>query len=110
MLDATVSWGASASGTPTSYSVVWSYNGTAQAPISVTANAAQDTSGYSLDFATSNPTVAVKAGDVIGATVQAIDATNSLSSAIVPSVPPTVTEPVVPVPPGPPQNVTLALA
>lgn len=109
-LDATLSWDASATGTPTSYAVIWTYNGTAQAPISVTQNAAQDASGYSLDFASSNPTITVKAGDVIGASVQAIDATNSLSSAVVISTPPTVTEPTTPVAPSVPQNVTLALA
>jgi hypothetical protein len=110
--DATLSWDASATGSPTSYSVIWTYNGTAQPAQSVAATAAQDASGYSLDFATSNPTITVKGGDVIGATVQAVDATQTPpgTSPVVPSVPPTVTEPTTPVAPGPPQNVTLVLS
>lgn len=109
-LDASLSWQASAAGTPTSYTVVWSHNGTAQPPITVPATAAQDASGYSQDFASANPTITVAAGDVIGATVTAVDGVHSLSSAVQPSTPPTVTEPTEPVPPSVPLNVTLVLA
>ena len=110
MNDATVSWSASLAGTPTGYVVQWSQNGTPIPPNTVAANSAQDTSGYSQDFATANPLVAVNPGDVIGVTVQAVDATNNLSSSAVPSTPPTVTEPTAPVAPGDPQNVTLVLS
>lgn len=111
-LDATLAWKASATGSPTSYSVVWTYNGTAQPPQTVAASAAQDAAGYSFDFVTSNPTIVVKGGDIIGATVEAVDASQTppLDSPIVPSSPATVTEPTAPIPPGPPQNVTLVLS
>jgi hypothetical protein len=110
MNDATLTWTKSLTGTPTSYSVIWTQNGTALPAVSTPASAGADTSGYSQDFATANPTVTVNPGDVIGATVQAIDATNSLSSAVTPSVPANVTIPATPVAPGIPQNVVLALS
>jgi hypothetical protein len=113
MNDAILSWQKQtvAGATPTGYVVNWTYNGTALAPQTVPVTAAGDASGYSLDFATANPTVTVSPGDVIGATIDTVDATNNLQSAAVPSVPATVTEPAAPpVAPGPPQNVTLVLA
>lgn len=108
MNDATLSWSKSATGTPTSYQVTWTYNGTAQSPYKVPASAAQDASGYSQDFATANPTLTARAGDVIGATVQALDETNGLSSGVVTAS--SVTIPTTPVAPGDPQNVQLVLS
>ena len=114
MLDATLTWDAATTGpttgVPTGYVVVWTYNGAAQTPVTVPANAAQDASGYSLDFGTTNPTLTVKAGDTIGATVQTIDAANNLLGPVVPSTPTSVTEPTTPVAPGPALNVVLTLS
>ncbi len=110
MNDATVTWTMTTTGTPTGYSVVWTRNGTALPAILVPATAAQDAAGYSLDFVTSEPAITVAPGDVIGATVQALDAVNGLSGPITPSVPATVTIPATPVAPGAPGNVVLALA
>jgi hypothetical protein len=108
MLDATLSWKPAKTGTPTGYSVVWSYNGTALAPQKIPATAAADAAGYSLDFANANPTITVKAGDIIGASVQTLDDANGLMASPV-SAPP-VTEPTAPVPPGPAEEVTLVLS
>jgi hypothetical protein len=105
MATVTLQWGASATGAPTTYSAVWTQNGTALPAVSVPVVSGQAT--YSLDFAASTGKT-INPGDVIGATVQALDSVNNLQSAIVPSVPATVTIPTGPVPPGPPLNVTLA--
>lgn len=104
--DATLAWQASPSQTVTSYSVVWQFNGTNQPAQTVARTAAQDAAGYTLDAATSNPGVTIQPGDVVDATITAVDATHNLSSA--PVTPPPVTEPIAP--PAPPQNVTLVLA
>lgn len=116
MNDAILSWNASTSGNPTSYRVMWIYNSTAQLVQLVPRTSAQDASGYSLDFATSNPAVTVSPGDVIGASMDAFDGVNNLASATV-SVPSVtvlgVTVPAVPPPPlapSVPQNVQLVLA
>lgn len=110
MNDAIVSWQKTTVGTPTSYSVVWTQNGISLPPVSVSVTSAQDAAGYSLDFGTSQPGVSVKPGDVIGATIQAIDAANSLSGPVTPSVPASVTVPSAPVAPGAPTDVVLSLA
>lgn len=110
MLDAIVSWGASATGAPTSYQVRWTYNGSQMAAVNVPRTAALDASGYSLDFATSNPTITVKGGDQISAIVRAVDSVNNLQSDYVATVPATVTIPAPPAPPSVPQNPVLALA
>jgi hypothetical protein len=111
MLDAIAAWQKPTVGTPTGYYVAWTYNGAALAPQLVPATAAQDVAGYSLDFATANPTITVAPGDIIGASIQAVDATDTLSGPITPTVPPTVTEPAAPPPaPGPVVNPTLTLA
>lgn len=106
MNDATLAWGASPSNSVTGYSVTWIYNGAAQPTQTVPRTAALDASGYTSDFATSNPTITVQGGDVIDATVTAVDATHNLSST--PVTPPAVTEPIAA--PEPAQNVTLVLA
>lgn len=106
MNDATLKWSASPSSNVTGYSVVWTYNGTAQPPQSVPRTAALDASGYTLDFATSNPSIAVQGGDVLGASITAVDATDNLASTAV--TPPAVTEPVMA--PLPPVNVALVLS
>lgn len=110
MNDATLTWTKSLTGTPTSYSVVWTQNGVALPAVPTPVSASSDVTGYSQDFATANPTVTLAPGDVVGATITAVDATNNLSSAATPSVPATVTLPVSPVAPGVPQNVVLALS
>ena len=107
-LDATASWQADTVGTPTGYLVTWLYNSAAQTPYTVPVTAAQDAAGYTQDFATANPSIVVKAGDVIDITVQTIDATNNLFSTAVTAPP--VTEPSTPVPPGPPVDLTLVLS
>jgi hypothetical protein len=105
MNNATLSWKASLSGNPTAYQVTWGYNGVAQPVQNVPRTAGQDASGYSLDFASANPTITVKPTDVIGASIVAYDAVNNISSAVI--TPPTVT---IPTPPGDPQNVLLVLS
>ncbi len=109
MSDVKVSWNASPSANVTGYSVVWNVNGTDQAPVSVPRTSALDSSGYSLDFATSVPSVPLNGGDVVGATVASTDSVSGLSSSPVGSAPPTVTIPTTPVAPAPPTNVTLEL-
>jgi hypothetical protein len=107
--DATLVWTKSLVGTPTQYSVIWTYNGVAQPADIYPVTAALDASGYSSDFAVATG-ITPNPGDILGATVQAVDTVNNLTSAVVVSVPPTVTIPTTPVPPGPPQGVTLALS
>ena len=102
----TVNWTKSTSGTPTGYVVSWSVNGTSIGTSNVPVTAAQDTSGYSKDYASSFVT-ALNPGDKVGATVKAVDTVNNLQSTDVATSPTTVT---IPLPPGPPQNVTLTLA
>lgn len=109
MNDATLTWNKSLKGTPTGYSVVWNINGTAKPPVLVPATSAGDLAGYSLDAANSLGTT-FNPGDVIGATVQAVDSIHSLSSAIDPSVPATVTLPTAPVAPSDPQNIVLTMS
>jgi hypothetical protein len=110
--DATLAWQASPSDNVNSYLVTFTYNGAAQPSVSVPRTAAQDSGGYTLDFATSNPSLTVAAGDVIGAWIVAVDTADNLTSAAV--TPPSVTEPTPPPPPPaaplPPQNVTLTLS
>lgn len=109
MNDATFTWTKSLTGTPTAYLVVWSRNGTALPSVSVAANSASDASGYSSDFKVATG-VTPSAGDQISATVQAFDQPNNLFSAVVPSVPATVTIPTSPIAPGDPQAVSLVLS
>ena len=107
MNDATLTWQASPSPNTTGYQVTWNYNGINQPSMVVPRTAAQDGSGYSSDFATANPTIiTVQGGDVIDATVIALDATNNLQST--PVTPPAVVEPLSP--PDPPANVQLVLS
>lgn len=105
----TVSWTKSLTGTPTQYTVKWTVNGSVVGSPVVPVTAAQDASGYTLDFASSVPGVTLNPGDQISVTVKADDVPNNLHSEEVASTPPTVTIPTAPVPPGPPQGVTLAL-
>jgi len=110
MSDATVTWNPTTTGTPTAYLVAWSQNSIALPAISVPVSAQQDASGYSNDFATSNPTVALNPGDTLAVTVQAVDTKNNLQGPVTPSVPASVQIPTAPVAPGSPTNVVLALS
>jgi hypothetical protein len=110
MNDAIVSWSKALTGAITGYAVVWTQNGNPLPAVVVPATAQQDAQGYSSDFTTATG-VTPKPGDVLGASVATLDATDSLESAVVASTPATVTIPLPPpVAPGVPQNVTLALS
>lgn len=109
-MDVTVTWDKTNTGTPTNYLVVWNYNGGDLSPVSVPVTAQQDVDGYSLDFATSQPSTPLKPGDTVGATVQAYDGLNNLGGPTTPSTPATITLPVTPIAPGAPQNVVLAIS
>lgn len=105
MSDVRVSWQLSPTPGVTSYSVTWTYNGTALAPVIVPQSAAGDSSGYSLLFSTSEPSTTLNPGDVVSATVAAVGPGGTSSAAT--STPASVTIPA-PVP-APPVNVTLSI-
>lgn len=105
MSDVNVSWSKSPTAGVTAYSVVWTYNGTALAPVVVPQSAAGDTAGYSLLLSASEPSTTLTPGDTVSATVAAVGPGGTSTAAT--STPPSVTVPQ-PVP-APPVNVTLSL-
>jgi hypothetical protein len=109
VVDPVVRWDASDSAGVTSYSVGWSRNGAAAgAPVSVPQSSAGDSGGYSSDWNSANPGVTLTAGDVLIASVAAINATTGLSSAPAPSN--SLTIPTAPTPPDPPSSVVLSIS
>lgn len=95
MNDAIVTWKADPSKKVTGYNVTWAYNGVAQPPVAVPRTAQGDQSGYSLDFATSQPTITVGEGDTISPQVESVDSVNNRTSPEIASVPASITEPLV---------------
>jgi hypothetical protein len=124
-LDATLTWDASPSDDTTGYLVPWLYTAAGSTtpqvvpPITVPRTAAQDASGYSLDFVTSvasitppvTPPIVVGPGDTIGLApsgFQVVDATDNLFGPA--QTVPSVTEPVSPVAPQSAPNLALTLS
>lgn len=103
-----VTWHKSPSLNVTGYLVAWTLNGTPVGTGTVAQANNLDSAGYSAQFGTLNPTVTLKANDVVGVTVQTVDAVNSLSSSVVVSAPTTLTIPATA--PEPPVNVVLSLS
>ncbi len=108
MADAILSWQKSPSSNVNKYTATFTVNGTALNGIDVPANSGQDATGYVLDLSAASPSTTLNPGDVIGASVVAVDTVNSLTST--PDVANTVTVPTAPVAPQPPVGAALALA
>jgi hypothetical protein len=103
-----VTWNASDSSGVTSYGVSWQRNGVAAgSPVTVPQSASGDASGYSSTWDAANPGVTLAGGDVLVATVVAVNGATNLSSA--PATSNSLTIPTQNVPPDPPVNVVLSL-
>jgi hypothetical protein len=87
------------------YNVAWMRNGAPAGSGVVNRNVSLDTLGYSVKFSAHNPGVVVGDGDVIGASLTAVDAGGLASTPVVPADLPIPAEP-----PTPPVDVTLTLA
>ena len=93
-------WPASTGPKVTAYNLFWVVNGVkATTPVKVPRTAALDAAGYTLDYDTSTGKTPSD-GDQIGATVIALDETDSLQSVELASTPLFVTIPISP-PPAP---------
>ena len=82
----TVSWFKDPSPVVSGYLVYWTHNGTLIAPVAVPQTAQGDVGGYSLDFGSSDPTITVQPGDVVGAAVASVSAKFNLQSPQIVSV------------------------
>lgn len=101
-------WLASPSPGVTGYSVTWSRNGVAAGTLTVPQSSSGDSSGYSTDWNSANPTTPLVGGEVLTASVEAVNATTGLDS--VPVLSNSLTVPLPPpTPPAPPTNVVLSL-
>lgn len=109
-MDINLTWQKSPSSNVQQYVATFTYNGADQPPITVPANAAQDASGYSLDLGTSIPSIVLKAGDVVGASVVAVDTVDPGNLTSTADVATPVTVPSVPTAPQPPVNALLTLS
>jgi hypothetical protein len=106
-MDPVLRWTASVSSNVNKYTVAWSRNGVAAGSVDVPQSAAGDASGYATDWNAANPGVTLAPGDVLFATVTAVDTTDNLSSTPVVSNSVTIPTPVQP--PAPPTAVVLSL-
>lgn len=95
--DAQLTWTDSTSSNVSDYKIVWFYNGV------ITATGIVPNYYSNRAFSADNPTITLKANDVVGATIQSDDVPDNLLSTAV--TPPAVTIPNSP--PLPPTNVTL---
>ena len=109
MNDVTASWDASPSNNVTGYQLVYTQNGTALPAVTIARTAALDASGYTSDFAAATG-VTPNPGDVIGASLVVVDATDKLQGPTQNPTPETVTIPTAPVAPQAAPNFTLALS
>ena len=79
-MDPIARWVKSPSSNVEQYTIAWTYNGGAAGTSTVPQSAAGDASGYSSDWATSNPTITPTAGDVLSCSIVAVDTVNHLTS------------------------------
>lgn len=108
MYNPTVRWHASPSLNVEQYLVAWTLNGVAVLTQTVAQANNLDATVYAAAFSAANSLVVLKANDVVGCTVTAVDVTDTLSSTVLTPTPATITIPATP--PLPPVNGTLGLS
>ena len=105
MANAKLTWTKSPSSSVNQYSVQWMLDNNPAAQVPVPSSTNGDASGYSTDFNSGNPGVTLNNGDIVGATLTAVDTINNLQSTPVTPSPITIS---IPTAPSPPENVVLA--